>query len=743
MLACPIQYSLFNIIIAPCLKQQLSMSSMTNVKSAAVEEEDLGALIYRECQRRKVETVASASHNNIKSLTVRISNDEIWRSPPSSHHDEDDFEWPPGWIEVHRSPPPPNKNNDDEHQNEIQREFHPPSFAGITKRKRKVFYTIAEVKTYLQQQEGKKQKKEARICCSDGCTNTVVGGGGVCKRHGASSPRRSTSRRRTNQQHLSSNSNNQSYEGSADALNRIMKVDNKLSKNMRQSILIAAALCRKRNDSYSQFVGSDGRTYPDLRLAFGKHISIKQCALCKQRVQGPFYCRIAHEHLDVPDYDGGNSYECLRDLFKCSVDDLVERQHNLMHGEEGSRKRKANEPTPSVLDGLDDNNTSSMDLMTEEVLLQIALFIPNLSYLISFCKTSKRMQRLLYTSVHSEKLFRGPFLQTFGKGGMIGNFEMILSWRERWGMIYGLRRCLVHHNSSDMLSLNDTSETSLRPRETIGVLSRAEESSALFYDNPDWNFSDDSSNGYFGMKILHLPPPPNAKNDWQPPVVCHGDFNGIKIFNTVNAIFDQNAQPRFVSLGDDEGGGQVLALVQCDVSPLVNEQTNTSQPSFFIGFASGRVAAVNATIAECGLKYNFFISGFHDAHENEVTSLVFVNSIAGGKSSKLLYSACGGGQVYCYPNALCPKHNFSMEESVLAISSNGSIFSMASTTIQTEDHSFSVICTGDGEGKIRLWMRPFEGLLALTPPEHVPFHQSETNFVPIQVKQAGVSRSSY
>ena len=667
----------------------------------------------------------------MKSVTVRISNDEIWRSPPSSHHGEDDFDWPPGWIEVHRSSP---SNISVEHVNSI-REFHPPSLAGIAKRKQKVFYTIAEVKKYIQQEEANKHKKDDKISCSDGCTNKVIGRGEVCKRHGESSPRRSSSRRRTKQQNSSTN-NNQSYEGSVDALNRIMKVDNKLSQNMRQSILIAAVLCRKRNDTYTQFLGSDGNTYSDLRSAFGKHISIKQCELCKQRVQGPFYCRIAHEHLDVPDYDGGSSYECLRRFFKCSVDDLVERQHELLYGGEGSRKRKAIEPSPSVLDGSDDN-ISSMDLMSEEVLLQIALFIPNLNGLISFCKTSKRMQKLLYTSVHSEKLFRGPFLQTFGKRGTVGNFEMNLSWRERWKMIYGLRRGLVHQQSSNMLPLNGIGANLRLPRQTIGVLSHAEESSALFYDNPEWSVTDDISNGYFGMKILHLPPPPDAANDWQPPVVCHGDFNGIKIFNSVNAMF-QNAQRRFVSLGDDEGGGQVLTLIQCDVSPLANEQTNRSQPSFFIGFASGRVAAVNATIAECGQQYNFNISGFYDAHVNEVTSLVFVNDIAsGGKSGKLLYSACGGGHVYCYPNALSPEHNFSMDESILAFSSNGAIFSMTSTVVDTGDHSSSIICTGDGEGKIRLWTRADEGLLARSLSEPVSLNQSETKFVPIQVKQAG------
>lgn len=568
--------------------------------------------------------------------------------------------------------------------------------------------------------EAKEQKKHAQMSCKDGCTKNK----GERKRNGESSPpRRSSSRRRTTRINSSTINSNQSYEGSVDALNRIMKVDNKLSQNMRQSILIAAVLCRIRNDTYTQFLGSDGSTYSDLRSAFGKHGGMKQCELCKQRVQGPFYCRIVHQHLDVPDYDGGNSYDCLRELFKCTVDSLVERQHELLYRGEGSRKRKAIEPTPSVIDGLDDN-TSSMDLMSEEVLMQIALFIPNLSGLISFCKTSKRMQKLLYASVHSEKLFRGLFLQTFGERGTVGNFEMNLSWRECWRMIYGLRRGLVHQHSSDMSSLNGTNML-LHPRRTIGVLSREEEGSALFYDNPGWSSTGDISNGYFGMKILHLPPPPNAA-DWQPPVVCHGDFNGIKIFNSLNSIF-QNTQHRFVSLGDGEGGGQVLSLIQCETSLPMNNQTNRSQPNFFIGFASGRVAAVNATIDEYGQKYNFRISGFHDAHEHEVTSLAFVNgSSMNDDSEKCLYSADGQGHVYCFPNALRAEQDFSMNESILAFSNSGAIFSMASTTVETEDYSIAIICTGDSNGKIRLWLRPPDS-----------FNLSDTYFVPSQVKQAG------
>jgi WD40 repeat protein len=173
----------------------------------------------------------------------------------------------------------------------------------------------------------------------------------------------------------------------------------------------------------------------------------------------------------------------------------------------------------------------------------------------------------------------------------------------------------------------------------------------------------------------------------------------------------------------------------------MDEQTNRNRPPpcFFIGYASGRVSAVTAKFASCGQKYDFCISGFCDAHENEVTSLEFVFSCdkEGRPCGKALHSACGGGDVYCYPDALNCEKNFSMENSRLEFSSNTPIFSMASTIILSEDGSFSsIICTGDGNGKIRLWERPIQGLYVIPPlePQH-PFHH--ITFAPIQVKQAG------
>ena len=636
--------------------------------------------------------IAVAKNMDVKSLTVKISNCETWRSPPLPQNDEESFEWPLGWVEVIRSSP------DDDHSSKT-REYHPPFADG----KREVFHTVAEVKKYLNQNSS---------------TDKIE----------SSSPRRYAARRRANPNPQTSTWNSSNI-GTVDALNKIMKLDNSLSQRMRHSIMIAAVLCRKRKEPYTQFLAADEKVYPDLRSAF-KHVGVKQCELCKQRVQGAFYCRIAHEHLDVPDYDGGSSYVCIRDFFKSTVDDLVQKQDELLYGEGGSRKRRAMESSTYAFQSSDDNATS-MDLMSGEVMLQIALFIPTFHDLISFCKTSKRMQKLLYTSVHSDMLFSALFLKTFGRRGIIGNFEVNLSWVERWRMIYGLRRGIALQHSSRTISQNDIRQNVHHSRQTIGVLSNAEEESALLYDNPELDFNGDSCNGYFGLQILHLPPPPNAPDDWQPPVVCHGDFNGIKIFNSIDALF-QDTQHHFVSLGDGEGGAQVLALLQCD--PLKSsEQPNESRPSFFLGFASGRVAAVKVSVADCGQKYNFCISGFNDTHDQEVTSLAFVECHVNGSGEKfnILFSACCGGQVYRYPNALSPENNFCMRPILDRNSlSHSPIFSMASTIIDDGGDTISLLCIGDSNGKIKVIKRVSQLLESPHPVRMV------TVIDTVQVKQA-------
>jgi hypothetical protein len=101
-----------------------------------------------------------------------------------------------------------------------------------------------------------------------------------------------------------------------------------------------------------------------------------------------------------------------------------------------------------------------------------------------------------------------------------------------------------------------------------------------------------------------------------------------------------------------------------------------SSPCCFIGYASGRVAAVSATLTPGGDGYAFAIAGSHHAHDSEVTDLTFVNCGSSPHDVPVLFSACCAGKVYFYPHAL--NQNFSLEQSVLAFSNFYScpIFSM-------------------------------------------------------------------
>mmetsp|Transcript_33895 Transcript_33895/g.72276 ORF Transcript_33895/g.72276 Transcript_33895/m.72276 type:complete len:263 (+) Transcript_33895:1-789(+) len=109
-----------------------------------------------------------------------------------------------------------------------------------------------------------------------------------------------------------------------------------------------------------------------------------------------------------------------------------------------------------------------------------------------------------------------------------------------------------------------------------------------------------------------------------------------------------------------------------------------------------------------------------------------------GAGRPVLFSACCAGRVYFYPDALDPDRNFSMEESVLAFSNfyDCPIFSLASAVVRPEvggDRSFSVLCTGDRDGNIRVWLKPdgdLEDLRASASGQkfrHVQLYKSSTH----------------
>ncbi len=489
---------------------------------------------------------------------------------------------------------------------------------------------------------------------------------------------------------------NSSFEGSQSELNRLMKRNDAHSYRMRQSIILSAVLASKKGtvDSDPTFLGGDGRVYPNLRLAFGQHVDMKQCSLCKQRVQGSWYCRVAHAHLDKPDFDGGTSAEELVELFQCSVDVIEKRAWSLIHGkdeEEGKQEEKKKKRSMNY------DEEFSMNLLNEDILYQITSFLPSLKDLTSFCKTSKRCQQLMHGSIRSEKLLRGVFFRAFGMQGTRGKFESNLTWKERWVMIRSLRRGLL---DKKCILMPDTKSSHHQLKSTIDVLTHREEWEAMYYDNPD--YADPEilhSNGYFGMGILHLPPPPNASSGWQAPIVVRGDFDGIVISKPESLFYEKNSTVKGKKkngglttsstnsspfpLGNDAGAGQVLSLIQCDPSldSILSAQAlgRCPPPCCFIGYASGKVASVFASLSPKGDEYTFKVSEMHHVHESEVTDMTFVNC---GNSPlenvPVLFSACCAGKVYFYPNALDANRHYSLKQSVLAFSNiqDCPIFSM-------------------------------------------------------------------
>ena len=609
--------------------------------------------------------------------------EETWHRPPLTGSDDggdgSDFAWPPGWVEVRRATVAPGTGG----PREISREFLPPVEGRRGGRPRR-YASIVEVRAHLARQEAERMKRARSVA------------------HEASSRRSARSRTSARPAAASAPTHPQ---GTTEELNQLMRRNNKHSERMRGAILHGAALVGKRDalDTAAGFLGADGRRYPDLRQAFGRHLpDIKPCALCKARVQGAWFCRVGHGHLDKVDYDGGDSARCLAELHRFDQGELERRLIDLVAG------RPASERSPPSRASLGAAGSSTL---SDDLLHRIAAYLPQLSQLASFCRANKACQRLLHHSSRSEELLGGVYLREFGTPAAGLWLDDHLSWRKRWQAVRGMHRGLAGRGFAP--------PGERRLRRTLGILPAAEEREAILYDNPESSGGEDNLvlfTGYFGVERLRLAPPPNAGPGWEPPLVVRGDFNGVRVFNSCTVALCNSSDDRgteghllgrrdHLALGMDEVGGQVLAMIACDLSrhsPRTGPGGKAT-PCFFVGYANGVVAAVTATPTAAGDGYAFKISERGRAHNSEVSALVLIDCGAG---TPVLFSACSGdGQVRCYPHACDPVRSFSLEESKVAFTNvrDTPIFSMSADALSWEGRSFCVFCTGDRDGHVRLW----------------------------------------
>ena len=116
------------------------------------------------------------------------------------------------------------------------------------------------------------------------------------------------------------------------------------------------------------------------------------------------------------------------------------------------------------------------------------------------------------------------------------------------------------------------------------------------------SFSWSSSSSWWWCKCrrsIRLHPPPNAGVDWQSPFVVRGDFDGVRIIGLTSLFHwnvDNNGEKvreEMVIVGNELGEEQVLSLLRCDPSSSMH---SIVEPCCFIGYASGRVAAISATL---------------------------------------------------------------------------------------------------------------------------------------------------
>ncbi|KAL3786930.1 hypothetical protein HJC23_013265 [Cyclotella cryptica] len=335
--------------------------------------------------------------------------------------------------------------------------------------------------------------------------------------------------------------------------------------------------------------------------------------------------------------------------------------------------------------------------LCNDVLYNIASFLPTVQSLVSFCLTSKRVSIILENPSLSENLYRCIFVSMFGgERCEHGDYDINLTWKQRWARVHAINTGL----QSFTRTMSKSSCTIL-PK-SIGVLRRQAEDEALYQDNPEFTPLDrgNLSPGYFGVhKMSNLPPPPNAGIDWEPPIILNGDFNGIRIFDSIQNFI--SGKKRNFSSILNENDGQVLSLARCKWNQEACKAQNP--PCCFLGFASGCVSALTATLSSDGGGYVFSTERQHHAHSCEVTALTIVDcSSTTDQTGKILFSASHGGQVCYYPNAMNPLENFNMK-SYPAFSNSHPIFSMTSTVISKENDSTILLCIGDSNGTVGVW----------------------------------------
>ncbi len=105
-------------------------------------------------------------------------------------------------------------------------------------------------------------------------------------------------------------------------LKKLMERGGDEARAMRDSIISAAVYASRSGTHGGSFIGSTGEMYPEISKAFSNYGNLRPCGRCKNNKQGAYHCRLRRKHQDL-DFDGGNSADVLKPLFKLPIEDLL------------------------------------------------------------------------------------------------------------------------------------------------------------------------------------------------------------------------------------------------------------------------------------------------------------------------------------------------------------------------------------------------------------------------------------
>lgn len=295
---------------------------------------------------------------------------------------------------------------------------------------------------------------------------------------------------------------------------------------------------------------------------------------------------------------------------------------------------------------------------SDDIWGHVLSFIPSLRLLGLFAQTHRRAHYLVQHSPVAQPAFRQQYFQRYNQTG--GGKDELKS-------IHALSRMFFVKGSS-------TTIRQQLPTVQLDLFTEQQTEEARQFDR-GIQPQDKIFMGYFGMGLLF------NSNKNSGPIAVWGDFDGIRVFDSIESLMNKNDDCISVGIEEEEA---VLTMIPHPIQDTI----------YYLGFASGSIWQVRMNkkgdtgrhLHECIAKAKI--------HSNEVTSLRF--AIHTPLVSCSLISASVDGTVFQFAGGDLSNY----PERIGSLSSP--ILSLDSVEHSDGQH---LIVTGDDKGYVSLWKR--------------------------------------